>query len=77
MAMSISELVRLQQLELRMNQLEGSEPASADGRIAVLEQQVTALALEIQELTARINTIEARKKPGPKPKAHNATETDD
>lgn len=67
MAMGVLELERLKQVERRLDEI--GAPVGTPDRIAVLEQQVIALALQLQELNDRLTKIETRSKPGPKPKA--------
>lgn len=66
MGLSIRDQVRLDAIEQR---LAAAMIGSDQDRIAVLEQQVVALATELLDLSARLNKIESRSKPGPKPKA--------
>lgn len=66
MAMSIAEQQRLAAIEARL--VEAMIGTDQD-RIAVLEQQMAALATEMLDMSARLQKIESRAKPGPKPKA--------
>lgn len=66
MGMGLMELERLKEVERRLDAL--GVPVGVTDRAAVLEQQVIALALQLQELNDRLTKIETRSKPGPKPK---------
>lgn len=61
MAMGLLEAERLKEVERRLDSLTGVSDR-------VIEQQVIALALQLQELNDRLTKIETRSKPGPKPK---------
>lgn len=66
MSLSIRERARLEAIEARLVE---SMIGSDQDRIATLEQQMAAIATEMLDMSARLQKIETRAKPGPKPKA--------
>lgn len=66
MSLSIRERARLEAIEARLvDAMIGSD----QDRLAALEQNMAAIAQELIDLSARLQKIESRPKPGPKPKA--------
>lgn len=66
MSLSIRERARLEAIEARLvDAMIGSD----QDRLAALEQNMAAIAQELIDLSARLQKIESRSKPGPKPKA--------